>query len=238
MISRQYDVAARASRPGFCDQDKAAMQRVAAIVLCGLFGLVGSRASAQSFDLAGTRAKGMAGAFVAVADDGRRRGGIRRDSNTLIFDGVADFRQDGFTDGQHTPIVNRDASGSRTRKLARPSVVPPLGFSDYRIRQTAPSGYSQSVPRRKDPAKAHARAVALTQQFGVMWRSRSATTLSSAPRSRSSTAVGTAVAAFDDPDPVRRGCGRRRPAATKGDVDRRRTGAGPGGATGICGRAT
>ena len=46
------------------------MQRVAAIVLCGVFGLVGSRASAQSFDLAGTRAQGMAGAFVAVADGG------------------------------------------------------------------------------------------------------------------------------------------------------------------------
>ena len=31
------------------------MPRVAAIALCGLLGLVGSRASAQSFDLAGTR---------------------------------------------------------------------------------------------------------------------------------------------------------------------------------------
>ncbi len=75
------------------------MQRVAAIVLCGLFGLVGSRASAQSFDLAGTRAKGMAGAFVAVADDGTATwwnpAGI---ANTLVFDGVADFRQDGFID--------------------------------------------------------------------------------------------------------------------------------------------
>ena len=70
------------------------MQRVAAIVLCGLFGLVGSRASAQSFDLAGTRAKGMAGAFVAVADDDAATWWIPAGiSNTLIFDGVADFRR-------------------------------------------------------------------------------------------------------------------------------------------------
>jgi hypothetical protein len=45
--------------------------RVAVLFACGLLGVVGGpwRAAAQGFEPVGTRAQGMAGAFVAVADD-------------------------------------------------------------------------------------------------------------------------------------------------------------------------
>src|SRR5262249_26364386 len=130
------------------------MQRVAVVFLCCLLGPSASRASAQSFDLAGTRAKGMAGAFVAVADDGRATwwnpAGI---SNTLIFDGVADFRQDGLIDGQQTPIVN-ETPGSRSSQIGVAVAVPPLGFSYYRVRQTGiEPATAEQVPGRQDPAK-------------------------------------------------------------------------------------
>src|SRR5215831_17644103 len=114
------------------------MRRVAVIfpsVLLAL-GLLTARASAQAFDLAGTRAKGMAGAFVAVADDGTATwwnpAGV---SSTLIFDGVADFRQDGLSDPQQTPVVN-ETPGHRSSQIGAAVAVPPLGFSYYRVRQT------------------------------------------------------------------------------------------------------
>src|SRR5580765_8017771 len=198
------------------------MQRVAAIVLCSLFGLVGSRASAQSFDLAGTRAKGMAGAFVAVADDGTATwwnpAGI---SNTLIFDGVADFRQDGFTDGQHTPIVN-ETPGSRTSQIGAAVAVPPLGFSYYRIRQTGVEpATAESVPGRQDPAKAPLARSLLTQQFGVtLAQSLGDYVVVGATLRVVHGTVGTAVAAFDDPDPgLDAAADADGPSATKGDVD-------------------
>ena len=198
------------------------MPRVAAIVVCAVFGLAGSRASAQSFDLAGTRAKGMAGAFVAVADDGTATwwnpAGI---SNTLIFDGVADFRQDGLIDGQQTPIVN-ETPGSRTSQIGAAVAVPPLGFSYYRIRQAGVEpATAEGVPGRQDPAKAPLARSLLTQQFGVtLAQSLGDYVVVGATLRVVHGTVGTAVAAFDDPEPGLDGAADADgPSATKGDVD-------------------
>jgi len=69
---------------------------------------------AQPSDLVGTRARGMGGAFVAVADDASatwwNAAGI---PNSFIFDGVIDLQSSQLISSQPTP-VERQTPGLRT----------------------------------------------------------------------------------------------------------------------------
>src|SRR6185503_20379672 len=89
--------------------DHAIARRTAALILLILLGSEGHGFS-QSFNLVGTRARGMGGAFVAVADDASATwwnpAGL---PNSLIVDGVVDLQSDGFIDPQPTPISVKSA---------------------------------------------------------------------------------------------------------------------------------
>jgi hypothetical protein len=142
----------------------AALRALAALILTAL----PSPAGAQSFDLVGTRAKGMAGAFVAVADDATATwwnpAGV---SSTLIFDGVADFRQDQLIDRQQTPIVGL-TPGLRNGAVGAAVATPALGFSYFRVRQTGVEPAKDEDGRdRQDRGTASLARSLLTQQFGV-----------------------------------------------------------------------
>ena len=106
--------------------------------------------------------------------------------------------------------------------MARLSAVPPLGFSYYRIRQTGVEpATAEGVPGRQDPAKAPLARSLLTQQFGVtLAQSLGDYVVVGATLRVVHGTVGTAVAAFDDPEPgLDRAADADGPSATKGDVD-------------------
>jgi hypothetical protein len=125
-------------------------------------------AGAQSFDLVGTRARGMGGAFVAVADDASTTwwnpAGL---SNSLIWDGVIDLQSSGFTDPQPAPIPGRSA-GARTSAAGVAIAFPAVGVSFYRVRQSGlePATAGEG-PGRQDPGIASLARSLLSQQFGV-----------------------------------------------------------------------
>ncbi len=100
--------------------------------------------------------------------------------------------------------------------------MPPLGFSYYRIRQTGVEpATAEGVPGRQDPAKAPLARSLLTQQFGVtLAQSLGDYVVVGATLRVVHGTVGTAVAAFDEPDPgLDAAADADGPSATKGDVD-------------------
>jgi len=125
-------------------------------------------ASAQSFNLVGTRARGMGGAFVAVADDASATwwnpAGL---PNSLIVDGVVDLQSDGFTDPQPTPISVKSA-GARNGSFGLAFAFPALGVSYYRLRQSGlEPTTAEAAPGRQDPGTTPLARSLLSQQFGV-----------------------------------------------------------------------
>jgi hypothetical protein len=179
-------------------------------------------AEAQSFDQVGTRARGMAGAFVAVADDATATwwnpAGI---SNTLIFDGVADFRHEELIDPQPTPISGETA-GLRNTAGGVTVAVPALGFGYFRVRQTGlePATAGEGPGRQDVGTAPHARSL-LTQQFGATLAQSIGDFLVVGATVRVvHGTVGTAVAAFDHPEAaLDAAASADGPSATKGDVD-------------------
>jgi len=125
-------------------------------------------ASAQSFNLVGTRARGMGGAFVAVADDASATwwnpAGL---PNSLIVDGVVDLQSDGFIDPQPTPISVKSA-GARNGSFGLAFAFPALGVSYYRLRQSGlEPTTAEAAPGRQDPGTTPLARSLLSQQFGV-----------------------------------------------------------------------
>jgi F plasmid transfer operon protein TraF len=140
---------------------------VALPVLLGLLALP-SVVAAQSFNLVGTRARGMGGAFLAVVDDASATwwnpAGL---PNSLIVDGVVDFQSDGFIDPQPTPISVRSA-GTRNAAFGVGFAFPALGVSYYRVRQSGlEPAIAEAAGGRQDPGTAPLARSLLSQQFGV-----------------------------------------------------------------------
>jgi F plasmid transfer operon protein TraF len=105
------------------------MLRINTAALLGLL-IVARPGGAQSFEAVGTRAAGMAGAFVAVADDGS----------------AAYWNPAGFASGSYFSLV-LDRTSSRTNPEGEPTAgsrsgfllalgAPALGLSYYRLRAT------------------------------------------------------------------------------------------------------
>jgi hypothetical protein len=199
-------------------QKRIATSIAALVVLVGL----SPPLRAQSFDQVGTRARGMGGAFVAVADDATATwwnpAGI---SNTLIFDGVADFRHEELIDPQQTPISGETA-GLRNTAGGVTVAVPPLGFGYFRVRQTGlePATAEGGPGRQEEGTAPHARSL-LTQQFGVtLAQSIGDFVVVGATVRLVHGTVGSAVAAFDHPDAaLDAAADADGPSATKADVD-------------------
>jgi F plasmid transfer operon, TraF, protein len=104
-------------------------------------------AQAQQFDLVGTRARGMGGAFVAVADDGSATwwnpAGI---SNSLILDGVIEWQSDQLT--RPVPDATNVEAGGRARVAGAAFALPAVGVSyfhvsDARLEPVATAGAAQ-----------------------------------------------------------------------------------------------
>jgi len=144
-------------------------------VLC----LAPAGASAQGFEVLGTRALGMAGAFVAVADDATaiywNPAGLARGP---LFDLVLERQQgDVLLEGRNRP-VDSSTLGTGLGSFALAMGTPPLGLSYYRIRATSVSGpLALSLPNgsgdqgagdRQDVGSGGAAVrTLLTQHFGA-----------------------------------------------------------------------
>ena len=139
-------------------------------------------ASAQEFETLGTRAAGMGGAFVAVADDA-----------SAVFWNPAGLAAGSFfslVDRPHRPPRSTradDAAGSRSSVAHRPG-RPALGLSYYRLRTPSsgpcPLTTGGSAAGRNNPGAAEVRLDTLvTHHAGVdRWSSPSCRGLRSAPR--------------------------------------------------------
>jgi F plasmid transfer operon, TraF, protein len=129
------------------------------------------KVSAQAFEVVGTRALGMGGAFVAVADDATA---TYWNPAGLGFGPVVDLvieRQafDALPDGRDRPLeaTTRAAQGSSTVFAL---VTPPLGLSYYRIRTTVvPAGpaASTAVDGQSDRSGGIVASTLVTRHFGV-----------------------------------------------------------------------
>ena len=152
------------SHPGLAELKLGPTYATLLMILLGL----APTASAQSFNFVGSRARGMGGAFVAVADDASATwwnpAGL---PNSLIVDGVVDFQSDGFIDPQPTPISGRSA-GARNGGFGVAFAFPAVGLSYYRVRQSGlEPTTAQAAPGRQDPGTAPLARSLLSQQFGV-----------------------------------------------------------------------
>jgi hypothetical protein len=127
-------------------------------------------ASAQTFEVLGSRALGMAGAFVAVADDATATywnpAGL---ASGPLFDVVLERQHgDALIDGRNRPF-NEHVRGSRQSSFTFALGTPPLGLSYYRIRSTSLPGTAAGVPADRQNVRsgeAGARTL-LTQHFGA-----------------------------------------------------------------------
>jgi hypothetical protein len=129
--------------------------RASALVVCA-----GSPAVAQPVEVLGTRAAGMAGAFVAVADD----------ATAVYWNpaglGTGDFF--GLVAG-YARVTGGDEDRARTRDSAADVFVgtPPLGFGYYRL-QTAGAARPPGVPEAWALSRltTHHVAIAVAQSLG------------------------------------------------------------------------
>ncbi len=126
-----------------------------------------SGAGAQSFDQVGTRAKGMGGAFTAVADDATATwwnpAGV---PNSFVVDAVLDGQSSGFTD--NAQLRANQSGGAKNGAVGFAFCFPAVGLSYYRVRQTGiDPATAGSVPGRQDPATGLLARSLLTEQFGV-----------------------------------------------------------------------
>ncbi|MEO6212134.1 MAG: conjugal transfer protein TraF [Vicinamibacterales bacterium] len=137
------------------------MKRIA-LVGAALFGLLPSGLDAQSFDVTGTRAAGMGGAFVGVADDATalywNPAGLAAGSYfSLVLDAA----------GQRA-VPDTGLQGSRQSSFFLGLTTPALGVAYYRLQQDAAGPYSllvptgDSVPNRNLQGAAEVRRGSLT----------------------------------------------------------------------------
>jgi hypothetical protein len=107
----------------------------AAILALIVFALIPRAAFSQTFDIVGTRALGMGGAFVAVADDASATwwnpAGV---SNSLILDGIAEGGTGRLTKSDNRPIS--DQAGSELTSGGVAFAFPVVGVSYFRTRQS------------------------------------------------------------------------------------------------------
>jgi len=143
---------------------------VAASILVSALVFAPASASAQTFEVLGSRALGMAGAFVAVADDATATywnpAGL---ASGPLFDMVLERQHgDALLDGRNRPL-NEHVRGSRQSSFAFALGTPPLGLSYYRIHSTSLPGTAAEVPADRQNVRsgeAGARTL-LTQHFGA-----------------------------------------------------------------------
>ena len=141
---------------------------MAAIALCGVVGMASaSTLEAQGFELVGARARGMGGAFVAVADDASATwwnpAGL---PSTLIFDGVADLAA--LNSIPDRPIEDASTAG-QDRALLVAAAFPVAALSYTRVHQWRLEPVPTAGPSagREEGGRVPAAQSLLTQHFGV-----------------------------------------------------------------------
>jgi hypothetical protein len=141
---------------------------MAVIAMCEAFLLVSpTTATAQAFDLVGTRPRAMGGAFVAVADDASATwwnpAGLPA---TLIFDGVADFSA--LNSVPDRPIEEASSAG-QGRGLLVAAAFPVAGVSYTRVHQwrLEPVPTAGPAAGRQEGGRVPTARSLLTQHFGV-----------------------------------------------------------------------
>jgi hypothetical protein len=141
---------------------------VAAMALGGVVAMASSSTlEAQGFELVGARARGMGGAFVAVADDASATwwnpAGL---PSTLIFDGVADLGALTFVPDR--PIEEASRAGQEQALLVAASFpVAALSYTrvhQWRLEPVPTAGVPGS---RQEGGRVPAGRSLLTQHFGV-----------------------------------------------------------------------
>ena len=145
------------------------VQRAVAVTALG--GVVAmastSTLEAQGFELVGARARGMGGAFVAVADDASATwwnpAGLPA---TLVFDGVADLAALNFI--PERPIEDTSSAG-QDRALLIAAALPVAALSFTRVQQWRldPVPTAGAPAGRQDGGRVPAAQSLLTQHFGV-----------------------------------------------------------------------
>lgn len=192
------------------------------LTVCGMSLLMAGTADAQSFDLVGTRARGMGGAFVAVVDDATATwwnpAGL---PNSLILDGIVDFQRAQLIEPQLTGI-DGETPGLRNEAAGVAASIPSFGFSYYRVRQSdIEPATADGAPGRQDPGTAPLARSLLTQQFGVSFaQSLGDFVVVGATARLVHGSVGTAPASSADPEAGLGAAGDAAgPSSTRGDLD-------------------
>jgi F plasmid transfer operon, TraF, protein len=130
---------------------------------------VDSPTDAQEFEAVGVRAQGMAGAFVAVADDATATywnpAGL---AGVLVFDAAVTWSADSFTSPQNR-LIDRDTAAARTRAIGAAAVLPVVGFSYYQVRNTRlwPVATGTSVGGRQDQRSAPEASTLVVHDIGL-----------------------------------------------------------------------
>ena len=140
--------------------------RTAALALL-VFACTQSPAFSQSFDLVGTRALGMGGAFVAVADDASAAwwnpAGL---PNSLIVDGIAEAGTGRLIKSDDRPIS--ELTGSEVTSGGVAFAFPVLGVSYFRTRESRlEPATAGSPPGRENEGTARVGRSLLLHQFGL-----------------------------------------------------------------------
>lgn len=194
-------------------------------VLAWVLLLAPTKVFAQNLEVLGSRALGMAGAFVAVADDATATywnpAGL---SSGPFFDLVLERQQgDALLDGRNEPLdrTTRAAGGtSYTFALG----TPPLGLSYYQIRATSlPSGPPSQTEVSEQTVTSGVATVRIlkTQHFGVtLVQSLTANiTLGTTLKIVRGTAAGAQIAAATAEDALEAATALRGNSETRIDLD-------------------
>ena len=143
---------------------------VAAAILVSVLVFTSANVSAQTFEVLGSRALGMAGAFVAVADDATATywnpAGL---ASGPVFDVVLERQYgDALSDGRNRP-PSVETRGSRQSSFTFALGTPPLGLSYYRIRSTSLPDTAAGTPADRQNIRSGEAGVRtlLTQHFGT-----------------------------------------------------------------------
>jgi hypothetical protein len=192
----------------------------AALVLTLLVAATPPAASAQGFELIGTRARGMGSAFVAVADDATATwwnpAGL---PSSLIADGVLEWR--GLNVRPDGPIEGAGSAGQdRAVSVAVAFPVAGLGYARVHQWRLDPAPIAAPHAGRQDGGRAPTARSLLTQHFGLSLAQSLGDAVVVGVTTRlvrggvsSAVAAGEAGAAFS------RAADAARVTATHGDVD-------------------
>jgi F plasmid transfer operon, TraF, protein len=146
--------------------DHALARRTAALTLLIFIGSEGHGFS-QSFDIVGTRALGMGGAFVAVADDASATwwnpAGL---PNSLIVDGIAEGSTGRLRNGGDRPIS--EMTGSEWTSGGVAFAFPVVAASYFRTRESRlEPAIAGAPPGRENEGTARVGRSLLLHQFGL-----------------------------------------------------------------------